>query len=114
MYVGKGYLSDDLFKLNVIAVDMNKDFASSYLLESKCLWHERLGHVNNKTLRKLINLNILPKFECNKSKCQICVESKYVKHSYKSVERNSNPLELIHTDICDMKSTPSRGGKNIS
>ena len=32
-------------------------------------------------------------------------------HSYKSVERNSNPLELIYTDICDMKSTPSRGGK---
>lgn len=87
----------------VIAVDMNKDFASSYLLESKCLWHERLGHVNNKTLRKLINLNILPKFECNKSKCQICVESKYAKHSYKSVERNSNPLELIYTDIFYMK-----------
>ena len=63
------YVGDDLFKLNVIAVDMNKDFASSYLLESKCLWHERLGRVNNKTLRKLINLNILPKFECNKSKC---------------------------------------------
>ena len=53
----------------------------------------------------------MQKFECNKSKCQICVESKYAKHSYKSVERNSNPLELIHTDICDMKSTPSRGGK---
>ena len=32
-------------------------------------------------------------------------------HSYKSVERNSNPLELIHTDICDKKSTPSCGGK---
>ena len=85
---------------------MNKDFASSYLLESKCLWHEPLGHVNNKTLQKLINLNILPKFECNKLKCQICVESKYAKHSYKSVERNSNPLELIHTDICDTKLTP--------
>ena len=111
MYVGKGYLTEGLFKLNVIAVDMNKDFASSYLLESKCLWHERLGHVNNKTLRKLINLNVLPKFECNKSKCQVCVESKYAKHPYKSVARNSYPLELIHTDICDMKSTPTRGGK---
>jgi len=39
------------------------------------------------------------------------VESKYAEHSYKSVERNSNPLELIYTDICDMKSTPSHGGK---
>ena len=39
------------------------------------------------------------------------MESKYAEHSYKSIERNSNPLELIYTDICDMKSTPSRGGK---
>ena len=41
----------------------------------------------------------------------MCVESKYAKHLYKSIERNSNPLDLIHTDICDMKSIPSRGGK---
>ena len=60
---------------------------------------------------KTINLEVLPNFECNKSKCQTCVESKYAKHPYKSVERNSNPLDLIHIDICDMKSTPSRGGK---
>ena len=81
------------------------------MFEYKCLWHKSLGHVNNKTLRKLINLIILPKFEFNKSKCLICVEFKYAKHPYKSIERNSNPLEFIHTDICDIKSTPSRGGK---
>ena len=39
------------------------------------------------------------------------MNSKFIKHPYKSVERNSNTLDLIHTDICDMKSTPSRGGK---
>ena len=39
------------------------------------------------------------------------MKSKFVKHPYKSVERNSKTLDLIHTDICDMKSTPSRGGK---
>ena len=39
------------------------------------------------------------------------MESKYVEHSYKSVEMNSNPVELIYTDICDMKLTPSHGGK---
>ena len=48
MYEGKRYLSDDLFKLNVIAVDMNKDFASSYLLEPKFLWHEYLGKLIRK------------------------------------------------------------------
>ena len=39
------------------------------------------------------------------------MESKYVEHSNKSVERNSNPLELIYTDIYDMKLTPCHGGK---
>ena len=39
------------------------------------------------------------------------MESKYVENSYKSAERNSNPLELIYTDIYDMKLTPSHGGK---
>ena len=39
------------------------------------------------------------------------MESKYVEHSYKSMERNFNHLDLIYTDICDMKLTPSHGGK---
>ncbi|PHU00079.1 hypothetical protein BC332_29866 [Capsicum chinense] len=33
------------------------------------------GHVNYKTLRRLINLEVLSNFECNKSKCQTSVES---------------------------------------
>ena len=61
----------------------------------------------------MINMEILPKFECNKSKCQVCVESKFAKHPYNSVERNFEPLDLIHTDICDMKSIPSHGGKKV-
>ena len=112
MYVGKGYLSDGLFKLNVMTINNNKNNDSSaYLLDSDNLWHARLGHVNYKSLQKMINMEILPKFECNKSKCQVCVESKFAKHPYNSVERNSEPLDLIHTDICDMKSIPSPGGK---
>ena len=41
------------------------------------------------------------------------MESKFVKHPYKSVEKNSKTLHLIHTEICDIKSTPSRDGKKI-
>ncbi|PHU09350.1 Aquaporin TIP4-2 [Capsicum chinense] len=107
VYVEKGYRTEGLYKMNV---EINKSSNSSYLLESYNLWHDRLGHVNYKMLRKLINLEVLPNFECNKSKCQTCVESKYAKHPYNSIERNST-LDLIHTDICDVKSTPSRGGK---
>ena len=41
----------------------------------------------------------------------MCVESKFSKPPFHSVDnRVSEPLDLIHTDICDMKSIPSRGG----
>ena len=64
MYVGKGYLSNDLFKMNVMtAIDNNKGTSSVYILESSNVWHGRLGHVNYHTLHRLINLNLLPKFE---------------------------------------------------
>ena len=54
MYVGKGYLSDGLFKLNVMTINNNKNNDSSaYLLESDNLWHARLGHVNYKSLQKI-------------------------------------------------------------
>ena len=60
MYVGKGYLSNGLFKMNVMTViDNNKGASSVYMLESSNVWHGRLGHVNYYTLDRLINLNFL-------------------------------------------------------
>ncbi|KAM3394469.1 hypothetical protein P3S68_003471 [Capsicum galapagoense] len=46
VYLGKGYLTEGLFKMNVMIVEINKSFVSSYLLEYNDLWHEKLGHVN--------------------------------------------------------------------
>ena len=114
MYVGKGYLSDGLFKLNVITivtkVDLNK-VASSYVLESSNIWHARLGHVNYKSIKKLMNMGLLPKFDCTNEKSQVCVESKFSKPPFHSVDnRLLEPLDLIHTYICNMKSILSRGG----
>ena len=43
MYVGKGYLIEGLYKMNVMTVEINKSLNSSYLLESYDLWHEHLG-----------------------------------------------------------------------
>ncbi|XP_055822156.1 uncharacterized protein LOC129890680 [Solanum dulcamara] len=63
VYVEKGYLCEGLFKLNVMAIANNQSSCSTYLLESSGLWHECLGHVNYKTLQKLISLEVLPNFE---------------------------------------------------
>ena len=55
MYVIKRYMSDDMWKLNVMTIiksDMNKASNSAYTLESSNLWHGRLGHVNYDILRR--------------------------------------------------------------
>jgi hypothetical protein len=51
MFVGKWYLCDDFFKINVMTIvtideSNNKITSSSYLLKSSDVWHDRLDHVN--------------------------------------------------------------------
>ncbi|CAL8091268.1 unnamed protein product [Prunus armeniaca] len=116
MFVGKGYLADGLFKLNVSANSMNNNInkASAYMVDSSStLWHARLGHVNFRSLHRMYNLGLLPKLDSIENiKCETCTESKFARKSFKSVHNRSNELlGLIHSDLCDFKSTPSRGGK---
>ena len=47
IYVGKGYMSNRLFKMNVMTIvsDSNhKNTSFAYMLESSNIWHGRLGH----------------------------------------------------------------------
>ena len=114
MYVGKGYVTEGLFKLNVMTVvpKINKvKQSSAYLIESSNLWHGRLGHVNYDTLRRLINLEHIPAFHIDsKHKCETCVEAKLTRSSFHTIEGNTEPLDLIHSDVCDLKSVQTRGG----
>ncbi|GJT14034.1 retrovirus-related pol polyprotein from transposon TNT 1-94 [Tanacetum coccineum] len=113
MYVGKGYAVNGMFKLNVMVVknDINKMNSSAYLIESSNVWHGRLGHVNFNSMRRLIKFNSIPNFHIDsKYKCETCVEAKLTRSSFKSVKRKTEPLDMIHTDICDLKSLPTKGG----
>ncbi|GAB2286946.1 hypothetical protein Dimus_039799 [Dionaea muscipula] len=116
MYIGRGYMSDGMFKLNVLTVipkkDMNnKTSASTYMLESSNVWHGRLGHVNYGSMRRLANMNHIPNFSMdNQYKCEICVEAKLTRTSFQAVERSTKPLDLIHSDVCDLKFVQTRRG----
>ena len=120
MYVRKGYLVDGLFKVNVVVVDkksvylypklINKGKSSIYLLESPTLWHARLGFVNYKSLKNLSNLGYIPKLNLEEiHKCEICVDPKFAKNLFHSIDRNTEPLGLIDSDLCDLKFAPIRG-----
>ena len=115
MFVGKGYVVDGLVKLIVIVIDdANKINDSTYITESFNIWHTRLGHVNFRFMHRMVKLELLPKFEIDfNHKCETCTESKFARQMRKSIlERSNELLGLIHSDLCDFKSTPTRGGKN--
>ncbi|GJZ36968.1 pol polyprotein [Tanacetum coccineum] len=113
MYVGKGYAVNGMFKLNVMVVmnKINKMNSSAYLIKSSNVWHGLLGHVNFNLMRRLIKFNSIPNFHIDsKYKCETCVEAKLTRTSFKLVKRKTEPLDMIHTDICDLKSLPTKGG----
>ena len=113
LYVGQGYALNGMFKLNVVPIKKVNENASTsaYLIESSNIWHNRLGHVNFNSMRRLIKLNYIPSFTIeSNSKCPTCVEAKQTTKSFKSIERNTEPLDLIHTDVCDFRTIPTRGG----
>ncbi|GJZ72331.1 retrovirus-related pol polyprotein from transposon TNT 1-94 [Tanacetum coccineum] len=113
MYVGRGYAMNGMFKLNVMVVknEINKMNSSAYLIESSNVWHSRFGHVNFNSMRRLIKFNSIPNCHIDsKYKCETCVEAKLTRTPFKSVKQKTKPLDMIHTDICDLKSLLTKGG----
>ncbi|GJT00224.1 putative ribonuclease H-like domain-containing protein [Tanacetum coccineum] len=84
--------------------DLTCLFTKSIIDESK-LWHRRLGHVNFKTMNKLVKGNLvrgLPSktFE-NDHTCVACQKGKQHKASCKTkhVSSISQPLQMLHMDL---------------
>ncbi|GJR42701.1 retrovirus-related pol polyprotein from transposon TNT 1-94 [Tanacetum coccineum] len=79
-------------------------FAKATLDESM-IWHRRIGHVNFKTINKLVKENLvrglhLKRFE-NDQTCVACLKGKQHKASCKSKIQNSvtQPLFMLHMDL---------------
>ncbi|KAI5350367.1 hypothetical protein L3X38_003258 [Prunus dulcis] len=110
VFIGKGYVCDGLFKINVVFED-NKISPQVFNVESCNVWHGRLGHVSLSKIKTLMDLELIPKSNIDlKHKCEVCVQAKQTRNSFKPVERNTQILELIHSDVCDSNRSPTRGG----
>ncbi|GJR00185.1 putative ribonuclease H-like domain-containing protein [Tanacetum coccineum] len=84
--------------------DLTCLFAKATIDESK-LWHRRLGHVNFKTMNKLVKGNLvrgLPsKIFDNDHTCVACQKGKQHKASCKAklISSISQPLQMLHMDL---------------
>ncbi|GKC35017.1 putative ribonuclease H-like domain-containing protein [Tanacetum coccineum] len=84
--------------------DLTCLFAKATIDESK-LWHRRLGHVNFKTMNKLVKGNLIrglpSKIFDNDHTCVACQKGKQHKSSCKDKLMNSisQPLQMLHMDL---------------
>ncbi|GKA61603.1 putative ribonuclease H-like domain-containing protein [Tanacetum coccineum] len=100
-------------KNNMNCVDMKKIVPKESLtclvakatLDESMLWHRRLGHINFKTINKLVKDNLvrglpLKRFE-NDQICVACLKGKQHKASCKFKGQNSitQPLFMLHMDL---------------
>ena len=107
LFVGKGFACDGMFKLNV---ENNKTSTSSvYMLSSINFWHARLCHINNKYVGIMSSLGLIPRLSKDFEKCETCCQAKITKRPHKSVVRNTELLESIHSDLCEFKRILTHG-----
>jgi hypothetical protein len=71
-FIGKGYNCRGLFHLSLLDV-CNKVVNTVGISNESNLWHSRLCHVNFGCLIRLVNMNLILKFNVVKGfKCHVC------------------------------------------
>jgi hypothetical protein len=115
MFVASAPIKNGLFVLNLddspICNVSAKRLQPNYLSPTY-MWHCRLGHISEKRMKKLHSDGLLTSFDFESYEtCEACLLGKMTKTPFIDfLERASDLLELIHTDVCGPMSTMARGG----
>jgi transposase InsO family protein len=115
MFVACASIVNDLFVLNLDdspIYNISAKRSQPNDLSPTYIWHCRLGHINEKRMKKLHNDGLLNSFDFESYEtCEACLLGKMTKMPFSSFsERASDLLELIHTDVCEPMSTTTRSG----
>nr|GEX14489.1 zinc finger, CCHC-type [Tanacetum cinerariifolium] len=85
--------------------------------ESTALVHRRgcidlkLGHVHFKRMQDMSEDGLILAFNIDTKKCKTCMLNKIAKKPFQNVKRETEVLDLIHSDLCDLHATPSLRNK---
>jgi hypothetical protein len=116
LFIGKCYDSGGLFRLSVADDCNNVANSVSYFklnVGEAAVWHSRLCHISFDRIIQLSRLNLIPKIPVvRRSKCHACVQAKQPRKPFKSVgDKNLAPLDLIHSDLCEMNGILTRAAQ---
>ena len=79
-------------------------------------WHARLGHLNDETMKIMINRNLvvgIPNITAEKKTCVSCLLGKQTRKPFpqSTSYRATQLLELVHGDLCGPITPPTPGQK---
>ncbi|GJU40790.1 zinc finger, CCHC-type containing protein [Tanacetum coccineum] len=70
-----------------------------------------LGHVYFKRMQDMSKDGLIPAFDIDTKKCKTCMLTKITKKPFQNVKCETEVLELIYSDLCDLHVTPSLSNK---
>src|SRR5207237_6159157 len=101
-----GSVNDGVYQLKTKPV-----VANAVTLPTIELWHQRLAHLNNQSLKSLIPHTAYNKTDESPALCEICIKAKHQKKiERRPAPRTTRPFELIHSDLCGPISPESISG----
>lgn len=113
--IAQGQRETNLYKLNVLVSSTPGEY--SLLTEEEKLWHRRLGHPGNYSLKKVSRIaDGIGILKCEgRDFCDICVQGKLVNRPFPGTRpRTTRVLQRIHSDVCGpIKPTAYNGVKYI-
>ncbi|XP_058982660.1 uncharacterized protein LOC105262273 [Musca domestica] len=95
--VAKAISQNNLYKL--CGLSFRKTNAAFTVNNDASIWHRRLGHICDDTLKKIKAANEL-NLKANGEKCEVCIQGKQSRASFKDEgHRATELLELVHSDV---------------
>lgn len=95
----------------VTSSDENQALAAS-VYDHNWIWHHRYGHLNFQSLKLMSDQDLvlgLPKIQHENDVCESCALGKQHRDSFpkRHAWRATEPLQLVHADVCGPVQTPS-------
>ena len=77
------------------------------------MWHKRLCHMSVKGIKRLADDNLIQVKDVHLERCADCLAGKQNRTSFRSraPTRRSAPLELVHTDMCQVDTKSHAGAQ---
>nr|GEV73785.1 zinc finger, CCHC-type [Tanacetum cinerariifolium] len=111
VFIAFGYLSNHMFRLNIVNDNITSAFMLTSKLNDSILWHVRLGHANFKRMQDMSKDGLILAFDMDTKKCKTCMLTKITKKPFQTIKRKTKVLELIYSDLYDLHATISLWNK---